>query len=150
MAALLLLGPRHQRHHGVEVGVLTGVHHQRRHFALLDDRICISRLRSPLADGKRLAGHGRLVHQQIVAVEENQVCRDDVTEAKPDDVSRDQFTNRDLLPSCITDDCGVAGEALFESSDGVQSSMLLCEIDASVYDQHDRDNDEVVPFQSHR
>ena len=69
MTTLFQRGAGNQGHHGMEIGVGTGVNHHRQHFTLLHDSAGIGQFVDFLVDWQGLTGQCRLIQRQVIALQ---------------------------------------------------------------------------------
>ena len=99
----------------------------------------------PRVGGQRLTGQRRLVDLNRVPLEQSRVGGDDVTQAQPDDVARDELSRRGIDPLAVAQHTGLDRELGLQGVDGLAGLVLFPEPDAGVGEQQDQNDDEVGP-----
>lgn len=89
------------------------------HFSLFDNRAREDRVAAFFRDGEGFARESRLVHAQVISIEEGAIGGDHIAEAHADNISRNQIGGGDIAPLGIAKSFGREGQRFFESREGI-------------------------------
>jgi len=103
-----------------------------------------------LFTGRGLSGEGRLIDADIIAVHEFAVGGNNVTQAQPDYIARNQIRGVDLLPFFVSKGPRLEGQLSFQGRQGIGGLVFLPETDETVKNEHGRDDEEILLITGHQ
>jgi hypothetical protein len=120
-------GCLHQLGRASDESVEASARHQGDHLSLLGDRPGESHLPGLLVDRLGLTRQRRLIHAEVLTVDELGVGEDDVAQADADDVARNQDRCGNLLSASVPEGASPHGELSLASG-----ALAASVVDASI------------------
>ncbi len=143
------VGLLHQLRGLAEVGVRAGGVDHRVDFALPHNRPRKHRLARFALGGQGFAGQRGLIHLHGVARQQARIRRDNIAQAKADDVALHNLARRGIGPLPIAFHFGRARQLFLERGNGVAGLMFLPESDHGVGKKQNEDDEEIRPVPDH-